>query len=356
MSYGELKIDTITFTAGGVDASVSVSGLVQNPTFTGNITTTGTISGDVIRGNTVSGATVTGDTGEFGNLTAVSGVFTTQVSGATVTGNVGLFGTITGGIHTLTSGVFASGTQTNPSITFVDDLNTGIYSPGADQVAVATNGVGRLLVDSTGVITTEAGTAFSRFNIVNPNSVSTFDRLLFLRTGNLSNAFFGLGLDSFYIASATAASMVFCTNSDGGVSGTSVPTNERMRLDSSGRLLVGTTSSTGSLSNTAPVIAGLFQSFDDVATFTTGVAKTLFAIPNASATYIVTLRRGAVGDAANYEAVSILSANSGTSVSAVLTDLKTAANVLISISGTNLQGTQSSGGNASLRWIVTRVG
>jgi hypothetical protein len=76
MSYGELKIDTITFTAGGVDASVSVSGLVQNPTFTGNITTTGTISGDVIKGNTVSGATVTGDTGEFGNLTAVSGVFT----------------------------------------------------------------------------------------------------------------------------------------------------------------------------------------------------------------------------------------------------------------------------------------
>jgi hypothetical protein len=131
---------------------------------------------------------------------------------------------------------------------------------------------------------------------------------------------------------------------------------ERARIDSSGRLLVGTTSSTGSLSNTAPVIAGLFQSFDDVATFTTGVAQTLFVIPNTNATYIVTLRRGSVGDAANYEAVSILSTNSGGSVSAVLTDLKTAANVLISISGTNLQGTQSSGGNASLRWVVTRVG
>jgi hypothetical protein len=131
---------------------------------------------------------------------------------------------------------------------------------------------------------------------------------------------------------------------------------EKARIDSSGRLLVGTSSSTGSLSNTAPVIAGLFQSFDDVATFTTGVAQTLFVIPNTNATYIVTLRRGSVGDAANYEAVSILSTNSGGSVSAVLTDLKTAANVLISISGTNLQGTQSSGGSASLRWVVTRVG
>jgi hypothetical protein len=150
MSYGEIKIDTITFTAGGVDASVSVSGLVQNPTFTGNITTTGTISGDVIKGNTISGATVTGDTGEFGNLTAVSGVFTTQVSGATVTGNVGLFGTITGGIHTLTSGVFASGTAENPSITFVGDLDSGIYLSAANEVAISTSGTGRLFVDSDG--------------------------------------------------------------------------------------------------------------------------------------------------------------------------------------------------------------
>jgi hypothetical protein len=158
-------------------------------------------------------------------------------------------------------------------------------------------------------------------------------------------------IDGITPSSDLPSRLVFSTTADGASSPT-----ERLRIDSSGRLLVGTSSSTGSLSNTAPVIAGLFQSFDDVATFTTGVAQTLFVIPNTNATYIVTLRRGSVGDAANYEAVSILSTNSGGSVSAVLTDLKTAANVLISISGTNLQGTQSSGGNASLRWIVTRVG
>jgi hypothetical protein len=133
---------------------------------------------------------------------------------------------------------------------------------------------------------------------------------------------------------------------------------ERARIDSSGRLLVGTSSSTGLLSNTAPVIAGLFKSFDDAATFTTGVAQTLFTVPNTDATYIITLRRGAVGDALNYQAVSILSANAtvGGSVTTVLTALKTAGNVSISISGTNLQGTQTSGGAASLQWVVTRVG
>jgi hypothetical protein len=125
-----------------------------------------------------------------------------------------------------------------PTITFTGDTNTGIYSPGADQVAVSTGGTGRLFVDSTGVITTDAGYAGSRFNIV--NSVSTYDRLLAIRNSNLSTAFLGLGLDSFYIASGGAAPMVFCTNSDGGVSGTSVPTNERLRITSAGLVGVGT--------------------------------------------------------------------------------------------------------------------
>jgi hypothetical protein len=41
------------------------------------------------------------------------------------------------------------GSASDPSIAFTGD-NTGIYSPGADQVAVATNGTGRLFVDASG--------------------------------------------------------------------------------------------------------------------------------------------------------------------------------------------------------------
>ena len=37
-----------------------------------------------------------------------------------------------------------------PSLTFTGDLNTGIYSPGADQLAVATNGTEKLIVLSNG--------------------------------------------------------------------------------------------------------------------------------------------------------------------------------------------------------------
>jgi len=56
----------------------------------------------------------------------------------------------------ITYGTFLSsvplGTAAAPSIAFTGDPNTGIYSPGADQVAISTNGAGRLFVDSAGKI------------------------------------------------------------------------------------------------------------------------------------------------------------------------------------------------------------
>jgi hypothetical protein len=46
--------------------------------------------------------------------------------------------------------VAALGDASTPGITFTGDLNTGIFSPGADQVAVATNGTARLYIASDG--------------------------------------------------------------------------------------------------------------------------------------------------------------------------------------------------------------
>ena len=158
MPYGTIKIDTITFTDGGVDKSVPVSGLILNPTFTGNVTVTGTISGNIIQGGTtVSGLTVTGTTANF-----ASGVFTTQISGVTITGTTvstttGNFTSLTGTTATITSGIIASGTAALPSLAILSDPNTGIYSPGADQLAVATNGVERVEFGTAEVVFNDGG-------------------------------------------------------------------------------------------------------------------------------------------------------------------------------------------------------
>jgi len=148
MPYGTIKVDTVTFTDNGVDKNISLSGLVQNPTFTGNVTATGTISGDIIRGGTtISGVTVTGTTANF-----VSGVFTTQVSGTTVIAPTGTFTSLTGTTATFTSGIIASGTAALPSLAILSDPNTGLFSPGADQLAISTNGTQRLSIGSTGSV------------------------------------------------------------------------------------------------------------------------------------------------------------------------------------------------------------
>lgn len=53
----------------------------------------------------------------------------------------------------------ALGSAAAPTYSFGTDVNTGLYSPGADQVGLATGGVGRLLVSATGEVTVPQLTA-----------------------------------------------------------------------------------------------------------------------------------------------------------------------------------------------------
>jgi hypothetical protein len=162
--------DTGQFTSG---TFVSLTGTTITGTTINAVTvssTTGTftsLTGTTITGTTINGVTVAATTGSFTSLTGtttsgttanfVSGVFTTQVSGTTVTGTTsnftsGNFATLSGATATFTSGIIASGTAAAPSLAILADLDTGLFSPGANQLAVATNGTGRLFVDANGKV------------------------------------------------------------------------------------------------------------------------------------------------------------------------------------------------------------
>jgi hypothetical protein len=53
--------------------------------------------------------------------------------------------------------VLQAGAEATPSLYFDGDTNTGVFSPGADQVAVATGGVSRLVVNASGQAALGAG-------------------------------------------------------------------------------------------------------------------------------------------------------------------------------------------------------
>jgi hypothetical protein len=128
---------------------------------------------------------------------------------------------------------------------------------------------------------------------------------------------------------------------------------ERMRIDSSGNVGIGTSApTTGSMSNLATLNAGIFITHRGSVSATTAVATTIAVGAGANnVTYIVSCTVAA-SDPVNYSAVAIVSGDAGTFR---VTALQTAALMTISVSGTNIQATQASGGTQNILFCITRV-
>jgi len=135
---------------------------------------------------------------------------------------------------------FNGGAAATPSVTFNGDTNTGIYSPGADQLAISTNGVGRLFVDNQGRVGIGTTTPGSY-------NASTDDLVVF-SSGNTgisivsgTSSYGGLNFaDGTTGNDAFRGFIQYQHNSDALLFGANAA--ERARIDSSGRLLVGTSS------------------------------------------------------------------------------------------------------------------
>jgi hypothetical protein len=135
------------------------------------------------------------------------------------------------------------GSASTPSVIFgASDPNTGLYSPGADQVAVATNGSGRLFINASGSISTSS-TAWQGGPVYELGGLqlgaSTYAKAL-LQTGGTSRAeWFFDSADNyiqaksggFYISNTTANPITFGTNA-----------TERLRITSAGLVGIGTSS------------------------------------------------------------------------------------------------------------------
>ena len=126
------------------------------------------------------------------------------------------------------------GTAALPVWSFTGDPNTGIYSPGADQLAISTNGTGRLFVDASGRVGIGTGSPGSLLNLAHP----TVSDIRLTAAGTLIGNIYGSASDLNVHAVANVP-LTFATNN-----------TERARIDSSGRLLVGTSSNRSSRSGT----------------------------------------------------------------------------------------------------------
>lgn len=127
--------------------------VTQAATFDSNVT----IQGDL----TVNGTTTTIDTQNLivedknviiGNVTSPTDV-TADGGGITLKGTTDKTISWSDTTNAWTSSEVVdipAGTAAAPSLIFGGDVNTGLYSPGADQVAISTAGTGRLFIDASG--------------------------------------------------------------------------------------------------------------------------------------------------------------------------------------------------------------
>ena len=154
---------------------------------------------------------------------------------------------VTGTLSTTGVATFAAGTAALPSITTSGDTNTGVYFPAADTVGITTGGAQRGEFSSTGLAVTGALSATTNIGVgtTAPSIVAPYNSVVDIRgtttdqnwggsirlasnNGTTTNSYFSVSTAGLYIYNTIAHPIIFGTNN-----------TERMRIDSSGNLLLG---------------------------------------------------------------------------------------------------------------------
>jgi hypothetical protein len=146
-----------------------------------------------------------------------------------LTGNLDDYGPVLTGTGTVSAA--ADGTAALPGIAFTNDLNTGIYRPGADQLALSTNGDGRLFVNSDGSIQFGNPSA-TRLQVA---ATSAIGDSLYSYSSNYYIWGFRNESNSLTIESAFGGNIIFKAKQDGVASSPGAAT-ERLRITSTGQL------------------------------------------------------------------------------------------------------------------------
>jgi hypothetical protein len=253
---------TIAVTDPTADRTITlpnVTGTLVTTGDTGTVTSTMIADGTIVSGDIASGTIVDSNISASAEIAvskladgAARQLLQTDSAGTGVewTSNVDIPGTldVTGATVFDSTAAHPLGTAGAPTITFTGDTNTGIYSPGADQVAISTNSTQRILIEDDGDININSGSfffdnGFNRLGIgtVTPayelevtsngeadiqiDSASTYDAALrFAENG--TNAF------TIYHDASDSALAIYDNQN----------TTERLRITSDGKLGLGTSS------------------------------------------------------------------------------------------------------------------
>ena len=209
----------------GLPISTGVSGLGTNVA-TALAVNVGSSGAFVTNG----GALGTPSSGTVTNLTGTASININGTVGAT-TATTGKFTTLEAtGVTTV-----QAGTVSLPAITTTGDTNTGIFFPAADTIAFTEGGAEAMRIDSSGNLGV-GGTAPAGVRIYSAGSNIPFEALNSGGTNQFDIVYSTAQIVAFETYHASGSNFIFKTTPSGGAA------TERMRIDSSGNVGIGTTS------------------------------------------------------------------------------------------------------------------
>jgi hypothetical protein len=115
---------------------------------------------------------------------------------------------------------------------------------------------------------------------------------------------------------------------------------------------IGTTATTGDITNTKVLIAGIFKTVSGAQSAANNTATTLFTLPTVNfGTFEVSIGFSAFNDPTTYGATAIIRTDGA---NASITSTSSSTGMFLTLSGMNVQGRQTSGSTLNISWSVFR--